>query len=156
MSWKYDDVRSALIMSGLHTAESREYTYGKILSSPQVTITQDILERNVAAYYIYGSHDEALLLELTLGKSNEYFLSESEVNFEGLVRKLFATASQHHLPESWELNSNTTSEHFGYVVKCVEGEVSSPYTVRIFIAAQCELQKGLDIRKQFISEYLDS
>lgn len=156
MSWKYDDVRSALITSGLHPAESTQRTYGKVLSSPQVSITNDLLERNLAAYYIYGSNGEAFLLELTLGNSNEDFLSESKVNFEGLVRKLFATASQHHLPKNWELNSNTTSEHFGYVVKCEKDEVSSPYTVRIFIAAQKELQKGLDIRKQFLSCIVDS
>ncbi|CAH0535334.1 hypothetical protein VST7929_02932 [Vibrio stylophorae] len=126
------------------------YTYGKLLSSPQVSITSDLLQRNVVAYYIYGSHESATLLELTLGKSNAEFMAEAEVNFEKLVKKLFRSVCQSQLPDYWECEPNTTFEHSGYIVKCEQDEVLAPHTLKVLIAACSDLDAGLQIRSRFL------
>lgn len=150
MSWTFDDIRASLTTEGLHPTESKNCTYGKLLSSPQVSITQDLLERNVAAFYIYGSHERATLLELTLGKSNLEFLEEAEVNFERLVKKLFGSACKAQLPDSWKLNPNTEFEHSDYIVKCEQDNISAPHTLKVLIAAKCDLSRGLEVRRQFM------
>ena len=150
MSWKFDDVRASLISDGIHPTQSKNCTYGKVLSSPQISITSDLLERNVVAYYVYGSHESATLLELTLGKSNSEFLAEAEVNFERLVKKLFGSVCQTQLPDSWKCEPNTEFEYSGYIVKCEQDDVSAPHTLKVLIAAQSDFSKGLEVRRQFL------
>ncbi|MGI3037377.1 MULTISPECIES: hypothetical protein [Vibrio diabolicus subgroup] len=150
MSWKFNDVRALLVNKGLHLTKSNNCTYGKVLSSPQVSITSDSLERNVVAYYIYGSHESATMLELTLGKSNPEFLSEAEVNFEKLVKELFSSACHTQLPDSWKCEPNTEFEQSGYIVKSVQDDVSAPHTLKVLIAAKNEFPQGLEVRDQFL------
>jgi hypothetical protein len=151
MSWKFNEVRPVLISDGLHPTESTHCSYGKVSTSPQIPITEDELERNVAAYYIYGTNeDEALLLELTLGKSNQEFLAKAEANFKQLVSKLFLAVTQQKMPAEWDLTADTVTNCAGFVIKCVENQKSCPSTVNVLIAHRDELQKGLDIRQQFL------
>lgn len=110
-----------------------------------------MLERNVAAYYIYGpNQNDATLLELTLAKSNQEFLAEAETRFEKIVRNLFTSTTKQQLPHDFALTSNNEFESEGFILKCHENSEVEPHTIKVLIAQINELSDGMNIRQQFL------
>ena len=150
MGWEFKDAQHFLLNSGLHPIDTYQSKNGRTQRSEYLSVTDDLAKENAVVYYLFGTNDEALLLELVLHKSNKEYQKQAEENFSKLVRALFFKATGIQLPSNINLVSPVNYDEQNYTLQIHENPNIEPATLFAFIAESQEFQDGMNIRENIL------
>jgi len=148
MSWTFESIKTSLEEMTFELDDEKSCSNGRVVKSNYLPLSKDVNEVNTVASYIYGEDNvNADLIQLSASKGNKNDLSETELNFYALVKKitsLFAD-TDFNLPDIFNLGS--------------EDFLVGNYTLRVdneenqcnaFIALSSSFEQAMDVRSRHL------
>ncbi|MFT5718503.1 MAG: hypothetical protein ACI9T7_002710 [Oleiphilaceae bacterium] len=148
MSWTFERIKTSLEEMMFDLDDVKSNSNGRVVKGNYLPLSKDINEVNRFASYLYGEDNvNADLIQFSASKGNKNYLSESELNFSALVKKVTSllAVTNINLPDVFNLGS--------------EDFLVGNYTLRVnneenqcnaFIALSSSFEQAMEVRARHL------